>query len=63
MSMLGCCFILSVESFNLVSNAWHHDVRVIGDVPKSVDNDSEVFVLKCLKYFFKLEAVSHSETS
>jgi len=37
------------ESFNLVSNVWH--AEIIGDVPRCVDNDSEIFVLKSLEYF------------
>jgi len=41
--------VFLTESFNLVSNIWYVKTmmqNVIGDVPRSVDNDSEVFVLK-----------------
>jgi len=43
------------ELFNRVSNVWHVEIMiksVIGDVAKCVDNDSEVFVLKSLEYFY-----------
>jgi len=51
------------ESFNLVSNICRdHDV-VIDDVPRCVDDDSEVFFLKSLVVsMFDLEAVPHNWT-
>jgi len=40
------------ELFNLVSNVEIVVWSIIGDVPRCVDDDSEVFVLKCLNYFY-----------
>jgi len=43
------------EPFNLVSNVWHVEIMIssiIGNVPRSVDNDSEISVLKSLEYFY-----------
>jgi len=41
------------ESFNLVSNVWYVEIMtqtVIGDVSSCGDDDSEVSVLKSLKF-------------
>jgi len=43
--------VFLTECFNLVSNVWHVEIvmqNVIGDVAKSVDDDSEISVLKSL---------------
>jgi len=43
------------ELFDLVSNVWYVEIvvqSIIGDVARCVDNDSEVFVLKFLNYFY-----------
>jgi len=43
------------QSFNLVFNVWHVEIMMksgINNVLRCVDNDSEIFVLKSLEYFY-----------
>jgi len=56
--MLGRSFILGVsliELFNIVSNVWYVEIivqSIIDNIPRWVDNDSEVYLLKSLKNFY-----------